>query len=168
MMKKIGTQDAILTGYFPGVVGKITELHAVYYYEHWGFDVTFETQVARELSELISDFHDERDGLWIAAVKSSFDGAIAIDGRLTRTEGARLRWFIVDPGSAGQGIGTALIKRSLEFCKEVGHKRVFLWTFEGLDAARQLYEKEGFRLTEEHEVDQWGRRIKEQKFVLDL
>ena len=26
-----------IQGYYPGVVGKITELHAVYYHEHWDF-----------------------------------------------------------------------------------------------------------------------------------
>jgi hypothetical protein len=46
-------------GYYPGVVGKITEIHAVYYHEHWGFDVSFETQVGRELSIFVSEF-DER------------------------------------------------------------------------------------------------------------
>jgi hypothetical protein len=43
-------------GYFPGAVGKITELHAVYYHENWGFDISFETQVGRELSEFLRDF----------------------------------------------------------------------------------------------------------------
>ena len=41
-----------LHGYYPGVVGKITEIHAVFYNENWGFDVSFETQVGSELSEL--------------------------------------------------------------------------------------------------------------------
>ena len=49
-------------GYYPGVVGKITEIHAVYYHEHWGFDVSFETQVGRELSIFVSEFDKERDG----------------------------------------------------------------------------------------------------------
>ena len=53
-------------GYYPGVVGKITEIHAVYYNEHWGFDVSFETQVGRELSEFISNFDEDRDGFWSA------------------------------------------------------------------------------------------------------
>ncbi|NNG08385.1 MAG: GNAT family N-acetyltransferase, partial [Desulfobacteraceae bacterium] len=51
-----------LTGYYPGAVGKITEIHATYYSEHWGFDVSFETQVGREFSEFIKDFEENRDG----------------------------------------------------------------------------------------------------------
>jgi len=38
-----------LTGYFPGAAGKITEEHGIYYYENWDFDISFETQVGREL-----------------------------------------------------------------------------------------------------------------------
>lgn len=42
------------------------------------------------------------------------------------------------------------------------------WTFEGLDAARNLYEREGFRLRRLQDVGRWGREIKEQLFVLNL
>ena len=59
-------QDIEIKGYYPGIVGKITELHAVYYHENWGFDVTFETQVGGELSEFVNQFEENRDGLWVA------------------------------------------------------------------------------------------------------
>jgi len=49
-MANFQLSEVKLTGYFPGVVGKITEQHAIYYYENWGFDVSFETQVGKELS----------------------------------------------------------------------------------------------------------------------
>jgi len=155
-------------GYYPGVVGKITELHATYYYENWGFDVTFETQVGRELSEFVSEFQKDRDGLWVATVDGQFAGAIAIDGHLVESEGARLRWFIVDPELQGTGIGNALISRAVEFCEDKDFRTVFLWTFEGLHAARALYERHGFRLSVEEEIHQWGQMIREQKFELHL
>ena len=157
-----------LTGYYPGVVGKITELHAVYYHEHWGFDVSFETQVAGELSEFLCDYRNGRDGFWAATEDGEFVGAMAVDGSPARTEGARLRWFIVDPGYQSRGIGEELLKTSLRFCRDAGHGKVFLWTFEGLDPARRLYEREGFELAEENEVEQWGATIIEQKFELTL
>jgi GNAT superfamily N-acetyltransferase len=155
-------------GYYPGVVGKITEIHAVYYKEHWGFDVSFETQVGRELSEFIDNFDDDRDGLWVATKDGIFAGAVAIDGQMADIEGARLRWFIVAPGFQNTGLGKELISQAVEFCRKKKYPKVFLWTFEGLDAARRLYERENFRLIETHSVDQWGRHIKEQKFELIL
>lgn len=156
------------TGYYPGVIGKVTQLHAVYYHEHWGFDVTFETQVGRELSDFMATFSPDRDGFWVGLENGEFAGSIAIDGREATSEGARLRWFIVDPSFHGRGIGTGLIRRAVRFCETAGHKRVYLWTFEGLDPARKLYEQQGFRLVEENVVEQWGTTLTEQKFELSI
>ena len=155
-------------GYFPGVIGMVTELHAVYYYEHWDFDISFETQVATELSEFLLAFQRTRDGFWAATMKGVFSGSIAIDGKDFGNTGVRLRWFIADPRHHRKGIGSALMKRAIDFCREQGHHQVYLWTFQGLDAARSIYERVGFRLSEEHDVYQWGRNIREQKFELNL
>jgi GNAT superfamily N-acetyltransferase len=155
-------------GYYPGVIGKITALHAVYYAEHWGFDVTFETQVGSELSEFLRDFDSQRDGFWVAIADGRFGGAVAIDGHKAKSEGARLRWFIVEPDLQGSGIGMSLLRKALDFCRNARYPRVYLWTFEGLGPARHLYEREGFCLAEEHQVEQWGARILEQKFELQL
>ena len=154
-------------GYTPGTIGRITEAHAVYYHEHWGFDASFESQVARELSEFVSEFQLDRDGLWVADSGGRFAGSIAIDGKLADTEGARLRWFIVVPARQGSGIGRALIQEAVAFCRRKGYRSLFLWTFEGLTHARRLYEEIGFRLVQEHAVRQWGQPITEQKFVLN-
>ena len=155
-------------GYYPGVVGKITEIHAVYYHEHWGFDVSFETQVGRELSIFVSEFDENRDGFWAATANGKFAGAVAIDGHDAVTDGARLRWFIVDPEFQSAGLGNRLISLAVQFCKDKEYPKIFLWTFEGLDAARRLYERHNFRLCETQEVDQWGQHIREQKFELLL
>ena len=157
-----------LTGYYPGVIGKITELHAVYYFDNWGFDVSFETQVARELSTFITEFKPNTDGFWAALVNNVFAGSIAIDGSRSDTEGARLRWFIVAPEFHGMGIGGALLDQAVQFCRDADLKKVFLWTFRGLDAARTLYERIGFSLSVEKPVHQWGRKIIEEQFILDL
>ncbi|MFC1488380.1 GNAT family N-acetyltransferase [Thermodesulfobacteriota bacterium] len=167
-MEKHELDNLKLSEYYPGVIGKITELHAVYYFENWGFDISFETQVAKELSDFITEFRPGRDGFWAALVNSAFAGSIAIDGSLSEKEGARLRWFIVEPGFQGLGIGGALLRHAIQFCRDAGHRNVFLWTFRGLDAARTLYEREGFRLSVEKPVHQWGREIIEEQFTLDL
>jgi len=155
-------------GYYPGVVGKITEAHAVYYHENWGFDVSFETQVGRELSEFVDAFQESRDGLWVATVGGEFAGSVVVDGREASTEGARLRWFIVVPSFQGTGLGKALLARAVEFCRIRNYPKVFLWTFKGLDAACTLYEGENFRLCREHVEAPWGQTITEQLFELGL
>jgi GNAT superfamily N-acetyltransferase len=158
----------ILHGYFAGAVGQITEAHAVYYHTHWGFDVSFEAQVARELSEFAAGFDSGRDGLWVARQEERFAGSIAIDGRQAESDGARLRWYIVPLNFMGTGIGRQLIRQAVGFCQDRGYPKIYLWTFEGLNAARRVYEKFGFHLCEEHDVAQWGQQIREQKFELGL
>ncbi len=156
-------------GYYPGVIGKITELHAVYYHENWGFDASFESQEASELADFIKEFDENRDRLWVAKRNNMFAGSIAIDGRPASVEGARLRWFIVAPVFHGHGIGKELITRAVAFCKIKKYRKVFLWTFKGLDMARRVYERNNFCLTEERDVVQWGGgTIREQKFELIL
>ena len=157
-----------LIKHFPGVVDKVTEEHAVNYFENWGFDISFEAQVGRELSEFLTEFQEYRDGFWTATVAGDFAGSIAIDGRNQSREGSRLRWFIVTPRFQRSGIGKILLRKSIDFCKQAGHKRIYLWTFKGLESARYLYEKEGFRLCETHKVRQWGQYIEEQMFELIL
>ena len=161
-------QDIEISGYYPGVVGKITEIHAVYYHEHWGFDVSFETEVGKELAEFVGRFDPDRDGLWVATKNGRFAGAIAIDGHNAFSSGVRLRWFIVVPEFQNSGIGQKLMMRAIDFCKHKCYPKVFLWTFEGLTKARRLYEAADFRLCEENEIAQWGQTIKEQKFELEL
>lgn len=143
------------TGYYPGALGRITEVHAVYYHGNWGFDASFEIQVGRELAGFLEGFRASRDGLWLCLVDGGQPG-----------KSARLRWFIVAPAHQGSGIGRELLQRAVSFCRGRGYDPVFLWTFRGLEAAGHLYESTGFVLQEEHPVDRWGARIREQRYQL--
>ena len=157
-----------LSGYVPGAIGRIAELHAIYYHKHWDFHVFFESKVATELSEFLCRFKEARDGFWVASVDERIVGSVAIDGVNHDSKGAHLRWFIVAPENQGQGIGKILIEEAIEFCRKKRFARVYLWTFAGLDAARHLYEKYGFRLCEQCEGNQWGKTVTEQMFELNF
>lgn len=124
----------------------------------------FERKVATELSEFLGRFHASLDGFWLAISEDRIVGSITIDGADRDGEGAHLRWFIVDPDFQGSGIGGHLIRSALEFCDSVNFRKIYLWTFDGLDAARNLYEKYGFRMILENMASQWGITVKEQKF----
>src|SRR4030067_193844 len=92
-----------ISGYLPGAIGKITELHATYYSKHWEFGLFFEAKVATDMSSFLSRFNPDRDGFWVAFKHDRIMGAIAIDAIKAHTEGAHLRWFIVDPKYHGRG-----------------------------------------------------------------
>jgi len=160
--------DVKLSGYIPGAIGRIAELHGTYYYKHWGFHLFFESKAAIELSEFLRRLDESRDGFWVANVEEKIIGSIAIDGANHDSQGAHLRWFIVAPENQGRGIGNKLLKETIEFCRRKSFGRVYLWTFAGLDGARHLYGKSGFKLCEEREGNQWGKAVTEQKFELVL
>jgi len=167
-MRSLPPGGSLLSGYRPGVIGEITQAHATYYHENWALDASFEIQVATELSDFVRFFDPTRDGLWVGRMGGRLAGSVAIDGRGSPDPGARLRWLIVPPEFQGMGLGRRLVEEALAFCAKAGHPRVFLWTFQGLDAARALYESVGFRLCREHTVVQWGQTLREQLFELDL
>ncbi len=167
-MCKLDSVEVTFCGYYPGAIGDITRLHATYYHEHWGFDVSFESQVGKELSEFMQGFREDQDLLATALVNGHFAGSVAVNGQPDVAGRARLRWFIVHPDFQGLGLGRKLLSRAIEFSKTAGFHKVILWTFQGLDCARSLYEDAGFRMTEEHSAEQWGGTIPEQKFELDL
>lgn len=153
-------------GYRPGCIGTIVALHARYYSEVAGFGLRFEAKVAKELTEFCERYNERRDGLWLVLRDGEIHGSIAIDGAHVETEGAHLRWFITGEGVRGKGLGNALISSAMDFCKTNNYKRVYLWTFEGLAAARHLYEKYGFRLALQQRGAQWGTEVTEQLFEL--
>jgi len=160
--------DVRLSDYVPGAIGRIAELHGRYYHKHWDFGLFFESKVATDLSEFLRRFNEERDGFWVAIRQDMIVGSIAIDGVDRDSKGAHLRWFIVAPENQGNGIGRMLLDEAVNFCRKKGIGQVYLWTFTGLDVARHLYERFGFRLCEEHEGSQWGQVVTEQKFELTL
>lgn len=160
--------EITISGYRPGAIGRIVELHGVYYSRHWNFGLRFETMVAAEMAEFLSRFNPERDGFWLAMDGDKIVGSIAIDGSRHQTEGARLRWFIADESYVGLGLGNRLMNEAMNFCRGKGFKRVYLHTIEGLLAARHLYDKFGFRLKEEHPDTTFGPPALEQMFDIDL
>jgi ribosomal protein S18 acetylase RimI-like enzyme len=151
-------------GYVPGAIEKVVELHGAYYAKHWGFGLFFEAKVAAGLADFLGRYDERHDGFWVAVDGQRIVGSITIDGNEAPTKGAHLRWFILDPECQGKGVGNQLMGAAMRFCEQQNFQRVHLSTFAGLDSARHLYEKWGFKLVEEKEGDTWGVMVKEQEF----
>ncbi|MEA3358625.1 MAG: GNAT family N-acetyltransferase [Thermodesulfobacteriota bacterium] len=161
-------EEIYISNYVPGSIGRIAELHGNYYNKYWNFGLFFEAKVAIELSKLLMEDNPSRNGLWVASVKNKIVGGIAIDGNQREKNEARLRFFIISLDYQGLGIGNLLMEKALRFCKESGFEEVYLTTFAGLDAAKHLYEKWGFKLIEEKEDNTWGVIVKEQLFIFTI
>ena len=161
-------QVKIISGYQPGALGRIVELHGIYYKKHWDFGLFFEAKAATEMAEFLNRFDEAKDGFWLAELDGQVVGGLSIDAGKPGQDGARLRWFIIDEGCQGLGVGRLLMRAAMDHCRAAGLPKIFLWTFVGLDAARKLYEDFGFKLVEEHPDDQWGEVVHEQRFVLEF
>jgi GNAT superfamily N-acetyltransferase len=156
--------DIEIGDYRPGALADIVGLHARYYSKYWNFGLPFETKVGMELAEFLARRNAEQD-VFLAAY--SPDGAVAsviVDASGGGPRGAHLRWFIVAEEMQGKGLGAELLGRAIGFCDERNYERIWLTTFAGLEAARALYERHGFVLSAETEVDQWSGNVQEQIF----
>ncbi len=140
-------------------------MHAVTYARIAGFGRSFESNVAAGLAEFVLRLDNPRNEIWAAVHSGVVIGSVTIDGEDMGPDRAHLRWFIVDESVRGSGIGRQLLARALAFCDRQGFAETHLWTFQGLDAARRLYEAQGFALVEERPGRQWGEEVLEQRFV---
>jgi GNAT superfamily N-acetyltransferase len=124
----------IIRGYLPGSLGRVAELHGTYYHKTWGFGLFFEAKVATELAAFLGRYDVKKDAFWTAQVGRQIEGSLTIDGIRAATEGAHLRWYIISDELRGQGAGNQLMSTAIDFCRSRGYRRVYLWTFEGLNA----------------------------------
>ncbi|MBJ3815981.1 bifunctional helix-turn-helix transcriptional regulator/GNAT family N-acetyltransferase [Shimwellia pseudoproteus] len=155
----------IVTGYRPGMIGRIAEMHGNYYAREHHFGSFFEGKVAAGLAEFAGRLDKPCNQIWLAMANDRIVGAVAIDGEDLGNNDAHLRWFILDDGCRGSGVGRKLIAQAMHFCDAREFSAVQLWTFNKLTAARRLYESFGFALSKEWQGDQWGSTMTEQQFT---
>ncbi len=158
----------IATGYAPTLLARMVEIMHGYMHEHFGFGLAFEARIATDFAEFLQRVDSPANRTWRAEADGRIVGVISIDGEDLGDGLAHLRWFAVDGGLRGAGVGNRLLTEALEFCDRKGYRETHLWTVRGLDAARSLYERHGFELAEQYEGDQWGSRVLEHRFVRPL
>ncbi len=149
----------------PGDVGSIVHLHGHLYGKEYGFDCSFEPYVAKPLSDFVLRKKD-REKIWVVDKEGRVSGSVAVVEHSKTT--AQLRWLILHPDVRRQGLGRTLVQEAVSFCRECGYSKIFLWTVDFLDAARRIYESEGFVLTDEKKHRLWGITLTEQRYEMGL
>ena len=118
------------------------------------------------LLEFALSFDPQKDRVWVVEREGQTIGSIAIVQR--PREEAQLRWFLIHPDSRGLGLGRTLLTEAVQFCKEQGYHKVFLWTIRNLTVATHLYRSCGFEKTNERIHPLWGKMVHEERYDLLL
>lgn len=150
-----------------GDLGWITHRQALLYQQEYGWDWTYEGLVARILGEFVAQFDASREDAWIAEV----DGQVAGSVFLVKTEEAevaKLRLLYVEPDARGLGIGSRLVDLCIDRARDLGYRRLVLWTNDVLVSARRIYQAAGFALLEENRHHSFGTDLVGQVWALDL
>lgn len=154
--------DLVFTGYQPGGLARLCAIQTEYYARDWGFGHLYESVVASDIGEFLRRYDATRDFVQLVLLEGEVNGGIVIDSRDEIQ--AQLHWFVLRDELRGLGAGRKLMSAAMDFVKDRGIPKVYLTTFDGLNAARHLYEKAGFKLVQEQLESTWGRMIKEQRF----
>jgi DNA-binding MarR family transcriptional regulator/GNAT superfamily N-acetyltransferase len=156
----------LLRPHQPGDMGWIIHRHGVLYAREYGWDETFEALVAEIAAKFIQHFDPKRERCWIAERKGEIVGSVFLV-RKTDTV-AKLRLMYVEPDARGLGIGSRLVEECISFGRQVGYRKIVLWTNSVLVAARHIYQKAGFRLVRSEPHHSFGHDLVGETWELQL
>lgn len=149
-----------------GDLGFVIYRHGKIYSDENNYGIAFEAYVAEGLAQFYFSYNPEKDCVWICEDGDKIIGFLALIHRDETT--AQLRYFYLEPEYRGIGLGNKLMQLFMDFVKEKDYKSVYLWTTHEQVAAAALYERYGFKLTEEKESEAFGKPLIEQRFDLNF
>ena len=81
---------------------------------------------------------------------------------------AQLRLLILTRDARGLGLGDRLCDECIAFARATGYKKMVLWTNSGLQAARAIYLKRGFKLIKSESYEGFGHDLVGETWELTL
>jgi len=133
----------------------VVRRHAELYARDYGYNHDF----AATVGAIVRLYKRRRDTVhergWIALHKGRPAGCVFVTRR-SRVTG-QLRLLLVDPSARGLGLGRKLVDRCIGFARDVGYRKLLLWTSAELAAARHVYEQAGFRIVDTERSPHFGR-----------
>lgn len=149
-----------------GDMGWVVHRHAMLYNEEYGFNHEFEPLVARVAADFVTDFKPGREYCWMAELEGTVVGSVFVVQHSQTV--AQLRLLLIEPQARGLGLGRRLVSECIRFARSAGYTHMRLWTNDCLIAARALYQRAGFVLTESEPHHSFGQDLVGEIWELDL
>jgi DNA-binding MarR family transcriptional regulator/predicted N-acetyltransferase YhbS len=158
-----------------GDIGWVVARHGALYAGEYAWDMRFEALVARIAADFVDRFDASREACWIAERGGTNVGCVFLVQARDDAKGhavvpgtAQLRMLLVEPTARGLGIGARLVDECERFARAKGYRRIVLWTNSVLLAARAIYARSGYVLTNSEPHESFGHELVGETWELKL
>jgi DNA-binding MarR family transcriptional regulator/GNAT superfamily N-acetyltransferase len=150
----------------PGDYGWIVESNGRLYAEEYSWDASYEALVAEIVADFVRNLDPKKERCWIAERDGENVGSVFLVKKSATV--AKLRMLIVEPKARGLGIGKRLVDECTRFARQVGYKKITLWTQSILSAARGIYKSAGYELVASEQNRLFGHDLVSETWELKL
>jgi len=103
-----------------------------------------------DINDITGTYSGEKNAFFVAEKDKNIVGTIGVKSETDNR--ALIRRFFVSESERHHGLGTGLLNKAIDFCKEKDYKEITFRATDRMKDAMKLFKKMGFKETEDLEV----------------